>query len=104
MDIEPLPSQVTQQSNFEEAKAEPIITEVVLPKVEDKKIQSEPNKCFKCSKKVGLLGFKCACESTFCKFHRLPEDHECGYDFTKVAKEKLAKDNPIVKASKIERF
>jgi len=104
MDIEPLPSQLTTNSSFEEAKVECMITEIVQQKAEDKKIQSEPNKCDKCSKKVGLLGFKCPCELTFCKSHRLPENHECEYDFTRVAKEKLAKENPVVKASKIERF
>jgi len=100
MDIEPPICNIT---TFEEAKIEQVQIETI--KVEEKKVvQSEPNKCFKCVKKVGLLGFQCSCELTFCKFHRLPEDHDCSYDFTRVAKERLMKDNPVVKASKIDRF
>jgi len=35
--------------------------------------------------------------------HRLPEEHECEFDFLKVAKEKLKAENPQVKASKIDK-
>jgi predicted nucleic acid binding AN1-type Zn finger protein len=104
MDIEPKSTYSAYSAPVEEAKSEPMPIEVPLIKADEKKVPSEPNKCYKCSKKVGLLGFKCPCELTFCKFHRLPEDHECTHDFASVAKERLAKDNPMVRASKIERF
>lgn len=35
------------------------------------------NCCYVCKKKVGILGFACQCEKTFCASHRLPEDHSC---------------------------
>ena len=40
------------------------------------------NRCAVCKKKVGLLGFSCACSTTltFCTAHRLPENHNCNYD------------------------
>lgn len=66
--------------------------------------QKDHTRCFQCNKKVGLLGFKCQCESTFCRNHRLPEAHICDFDFGKAGKERLAKENVQVKADKIERL
>jgi len=34
-------------------------------------------RCFICQKKVGVLGFACKCEGTFCEKHRLAEAHQC---------------------------
>ncbi|KAK8520876.1 hypothetical protein V6N13_077008 [Hibiscus sabdariffa] len=62
------------------------------------------NRCSVCRKRVGLTGFKCRCESTFCGEHRYPEKHECSFDFKGVGREAIAKANPIVKADKVERF
>ena len=46
----------------------------------EKKVKK--NKCKVCKKKVGLLGFRCACSDIafFCSEHRLPESHNCKYD------------------------
>ncbi|KAL4278474.1 hypothetical protein GQ457_03G020620 [Hibiscus cannabinus] len=62
------------------------------------------NRCFVCGKKVGLTGFKCRCESTFCGDHRYPEKHECSFDFKAAGRDAIAKANPVVKADKVERF
>ncbi|KAE8661799.1 Zinc finger A20 and AN1 domain-containing stress-associated protein 7 [Hibiscus syriacus] len=62
------------------------------------------NRCSVCRKKVGLTGFKCRCESTFCGEHRYPEKHECSFDFKGVGHEAIAKANPIIKADKVGRF
>ncbi|XP_039036431.1 zinc finger A20 and AN1 domain-containing stress-associated protein 1-like [Hibiscus syriacus] len=62
------------------------------------------NRCFVCRKKVGLTGFKCRCESTFCGEHRYPEKHECSFDFKGVGREAIAKANPSIKADKVRRF
>ncbi|KAE8683819.1 Zinc finger A20 and AN1 domain-containing stress-associated protein 7 [Hibiscus syriacus] len=62
------------------------------------------NRCSVCRKKVGLTGFKCRCESTFCGEHRYPEKHECSFDFKGVGREAIAKANPIIKADKLGRF
>jgi AN1-type zinc finger protein 5/6 len=39
-------------------------------------------RCQVCNKKVGLLGFTCACSDKlyFCSSHRLPENHNCKFD------------------------
>lgn len=33
--------------------------------------------CSLCKKKVGLFGFLCKCNKTYCSLHRLPEQHNC---------------------------
>ncbi|MBA0766828.1 hypothetical protein Gotri_015832, partial [Gossypium trilobum] len=69
--------------------------------------QLEPkaaNKCFICRMKVGLTGFKCRCENTFCGEYWYPKKHECSFDFKGVGCDAIAKANPIAKADKVERF
>jgi len=34
-----------------------------------------------CSKKLKLTDFPCKCDKIFCKLHRLPEKHECTYNY-----------------------
>lgn len=34
-----------------------------------------------CSKKLKITDFKCRCNLTFCSNHRLPEYHNCSYNF-----------------------
>ncbi|KAA0042836.1 hypothetical protein IC582_022282 [Cucumis melo] len=63
-----------------------------------------PNRCRTCNKKVGLMGFKCKCELTFCGIHRYPEKHNCCYDFKSAGREEIATANPVVRADKVERF
>ncbi|XP_010422172.1 PREDICTED: zinc finger A20 and AN1 domain-containing stress-associated protein 7-like [Camelina sativa] len=63
-----------------------------------------PNRCFSCNKKVGVMGFKCKCGSTFCGNHRYPEKHECSFDFKEVGRDAIAKANPVIKADKVQRI
>lgn len=65
---------------------------------------ARPNRCFSCDKKVGVMGFKCKCGSTFCGSHRYPEKHECSFDFKEVGRDAIAKANPVVKADKVQRI
>nr|GEW73190.1 zinc finger A20 and AN1 domain-containing stress-associated protein 1-like [Tanacetum cinerariifolium] len=62
------------------------------------------NKCFDCNKKVGVMGFKCRCGETFCGMHRYPEEHKCEFDFKKTGRDLIAKENPVVKADKVNRI
>lgn len=66
--------------------------------------KSTATRCLSCNKKVGVTGFKCRCGSTFCGTHRYPESHECQFDFKGVAREAIAKANPVVKADKVDRI
>ena len=53
-----------------------------------------------CRKKT-LVPVKCQCDKVFCMTHRMPEDHACGFDFKKAAREQLEKQNPKVVAPKL---
>ncbi|KAK1643615.1 hypothetical protein QYE76_061454 [Lolium multiflorum] len=64
---------------------------------------SAANRCATCRKKVGLLGFRCRCEGTFCSVHRYSDKHECGFDYKSAGREEIAKHNPMVVADKIAR-
>jgi len=63
-----------------------------------------PNRCFSCRKRVGLTGFKCRCRNTFCGLHRYAEKHTCSFDFKSAGREAIARANPVVKASKIDKL
>ncbi|XP_019086028.1 PREDICTED: zinc finger A20 and AN1 domain-containing stress-associated protein 9-like [Camelina sativa] len=65
---------------------------------------ARPNRCLCCNKKVGIVGFKCKCGSTFCGEHRYPETHDCTFDFKEIGRGEIAKANPVVKADKLQRF
>lgn len=67
-------------------------------------VGNRPNRCLSCRKKVGVMGFKCRCGSTFCGTHRYPEQHDCTFDFKAKGKEEIAKANPVIKTDKIRRI
>uniref|UniRef100_A0ACD5X558 Uncharacterized protein n=1 Tax=Avena sativa TaxID=4498 RepID=A0ACD5X558_AVESA len=62
---------------------------------------SAANRCATCRKKVGLLGFRCRCEGTFCSVHRYSDKHECEFDYKTAGREQIAKHNRVVVADKI---
>jgi len=74
------------------------------PKKSPAKKVSAVNRCFCCSKKTGLSGFKCKCGESFCSEHRLPESHTCTFDHQSIGKQQLTKANPVVKSSKVVSF
>jgi predicted nucleic acid binding AN1-type Zn finger protein len=51
----------------------------------NKKINTITNKCSHstCNTKLKLTDFNCRCSNRFCMKHRLPESHDCSYDFKK---------------------
>jgi len=95
---------VSHKVSIDEEALVPEIKPVEVVEEKAKPVEKETNKCNKCAKKIGILGHKCKCESTFCKTHRLPEDHDCEFDFRQASKAKLTKDNPVVMASKISKI
>ena len=58
------------------------------------------NRCHTCSKKVGLLGFKCRCGGEFCPTHRYSDKHDCTFDYKTYGREILAKANQKCVAEK----
>ena len=57
-----------------------------------------------CRKKLGLTGFKCRCGQVLCGQHRDAESHACEFDYKGHAKAKIADCNPLVQASKLQKF
>ena len=66
--------------------------------------QKNPGRCFVCNKRVGLTGFKCRCDYVFCGAHRLAEAHDCSFDYKKVERQRLARNNPLISASKVDKL
>ncbi len=93
----------TAVSKMEEEKVHEEIKPVSMT-IEQPKEQVDHKKCYICPKKTGSLGHQCKCGFTYCKSHRLPEDHECSFNFREEAAKKLAKENPLVVASKIAKI
>ena len=87
------------------AIAEPQTTELSLTAdVQNTVRQADHSLCWNCNKKAGMMAYKCKCEYTFCKKHRLPESHSCEFDFVNEGKRTLAKANPNCMTDKIERL
>eukprot|EP00850_Spirogloea_muscicola_P020718 SM000224S07106 [mRNA] locus=s224:96059:97041:- [translate_table: standard] len=64
----------------------------------------QPNRCALCKKRVGLTGFKCRCNNTFCSLHRYSDKHGCTFDYKGAGRDAIAKANPIVKADKVDKI
>lgn len=75
-----------------------------IPAPEVKPAKSSVNRCSSCRKRVGLTGFRCRCDRTFCGEHRYSDRHGCSFDYKAAARDAIARDNPVVRAAKIVRF
>jgi hypothetical protein len=74
------------------------------PALEVKATKTSVNRCSSCRKRVGLTGFRCRCDRTFCGEHRYSDRHGCTFDYRAAARDAIARDNPVVRAPKIVRF
>lgn len=63
------------------------------------KRQKNTTRCYKCSKKTGLMGFECKCGYFFCASHRHAEDHDCDFDHKAHGRQILAQQNPKVETN-----
>jgi len=71
-------------------------------------------RCACCNKKVGLIGFECSClnenndPNIFCISCRIPrtnpndKGHDCNFDYKQLGREIIMKNNPVIKAVKLE--
>ena len=76
--------------------------------MDDNKVVKKPKKlkkprCKKCNKKLGLVPFTCKCDDLFCAKCRMPEEHDCTFDWKKKYREKLEKENPKIEANKVDK-
>ena len=107
-------SQASKNSNFQtksnhniaEAKMDTNSDNNILEeeKEPEKPVQIKKNRCWKCNKKIGLLGFECKCKYLFCAKHRHASEHDCDYDYKKEAIENLKKNNPLFIESKVSEI
>ena len=80
--------------------------ELKSKEVKESKVKKRKNICqYKdCKKKLSFMNFSCLCEKKFCSLHRLPEDHECTFDYKSHGRELIAKKNPLIINSKITQI
>lgn len=57
-----------------------------------------------CTKKLGIMPFVCRCEKEFCAKHRMPEIHQCSFDYKTSGRETLQKVNQQITHIKIEQI
>ena len=55
----------------------------------------------KCRKKLTLMDMECRCGKKFCALHRLPEEHNCTFDYKTEGKKLLKQKNPVVESIKV---
>eukprot|EP00887_Chlorella_sp_A99_P001069 scaffold14.g1069.t1 len=86
------------------APADAPAADAAQPEEPAKPVQQNRSRCFCCKKKVGLLGFECRCGYVFCAGHRHAADHACAFDYQTMDRDRLAKANPLVAASKVDKL
>lgn len=75
------------------------------PPSKPKKKSHRKVKCSVCQKKIPTgMEFTCRCDLLLCAFHRTAEAHECNFDYKRIGRQELKKDNPLVTASKLTKL
>jgi len=88
----------------EQAKVEAVAAATAAATSSGRPPQKHKNRCYSCKKKIGLTGFKCKCGYLFCSEHRYSDKHDCPFDYKLAGREVIAKANPKVVASKINKI
>ena len=63
--------------------------------------KNKKKRCPICNKKLGLLDYTCRCGNTYCIQHKMPEEHKCTFDYKKLGKDIIDKNNPLVVKDKV---
>jgi len=71
---------------------------------DEEPVQKNKSRCFTCNKKIGLAGFECKCKLVFCSTHRYADKHCCTFDYKANAARQLARANPVVQGSKVDKI
>jgi hypothetical protein len=85
------------------AQCEPTAKRKEIDDGQRREEDQKPARCHACRKRVGLTGFSCRCGNVYCGQHRHAEGHGCTFDYKAEHVEKLSKENPVVRASKVPR-
>lgn len=75
----------------------------IQPK-DNQQANSTRTKCHKCDKKLKLTAIRCKCNQYFCNAHRYSDCHDCKFDYKKIGKEILKKNNPIIVHTKVDKI
>jgi hypothetical protein len=70
----------------------------------DRPVQTDIKKCWTCRRKIGLAGIECRCGYIFCGNHRYAEQHDCIFDHRRHQRNKLRRENEIVKTENQRKF
>jgi len=97
----PLPGTLSEESplqlNLPVADASNPVPSTFQDNLHVRPTQISSSRCFVCRAKIPLAKQtinKCRCEYVYCDIHKVPEKHECDFDFAKMGKDILAKNNP----------
>eukprot|EP00808_Paulinella_micropora_P003508 g23123.t1 len=69
-----------------------------------KPVQKHTNRCWQCNKRIGITGVECRCGYVFCGVHRYADQHNCSFDYRKLQRKKLEKENFQLQRKKFERI
>jgi hypothetical protein len=57
-----------------------------------------------CTKKLGIMPFVCRCEREYCAKHRMPETHECTFDYKSSGRAALQMANQKIDFIKVAKI
>lgn len=63
--------------------------------------------CGVCNKRLNIVESsvgKCKCDLVFCSKHRFPKEHQCTYDYKSINENIIIRNNPIIRASKLNKI
>ena len=61
-------------------------------------------KCYYCKKKLPIISYTCRCENKYCQKCRMPENHNCTFDFKNYGKKELESNLTKIVANKVIRI
>ena len=88
-------------SNFIKSVSSEIASELIDTETN---VEYLENICEKCGKDCTLFGYLCRCNNLYCKKHKYPEKHKCKFDFYQSRKDKIMRENPIVRNTSISKI
>eukprot|EP01056_Protomagalhaensia_sp_Gyna25_P004633 Protomagalhaensia_sp_Gyna_25__4632@NODE_429_length_3466_cov_592_285964_g330_i0_p2_GENE_NODE_429_length_3466_cov_592_285964_g330_i0NODE_429_length_3466_cov_592_285964_g330_i0_p2_ORF_typecomplete_len161_score19_15zfA20/PF01754_16/3_5e12zfA20/PF01754_16/1_4e03zfAN1/PF01428_16/1_7e04zfAN1/PF01428_16/4_2e06_NODE_429_length_3466_cov_592_285964_g330_i010631545 len=62
------------------------------------------SRCYKCNKRLGLLGFTCRCGAVCCRPHLHAEEHNCPFDYRQLGRQTIQDRNPKVVTAKLDQI
>ena len=97
-------SSESTQTSLHTVSQQPVIEYSTVSEPIKESTTPSRSRCHKCTKKVGLLGFECACSGVYCQKCRHAESHNCSYDYSSSGKALLQKNNPVVMGMTLVRM